>query len=130
MGSVFELGSNAVVRTNLRLSDVPNTFDEVAIWSTESVGGVGLQALGILLGFEVQDFPNDRSEGVHEEYVLTVKITALIIQAITKADLAAIRGINDGSPMSALDAGGYFQSHRKIKHVDDEVARFIRSRFV
>ncbi|MES2432665.1 MAG: hypothetical protein V4586_02440 [Pseudomonadota bacterium] len=130
MNATFELGRNVRVRTNVRLSDHPNNFDEVAIWSTESVGGVGLQALGIIESSEIASFSSDRSIDLHEEFVLFVKITALVVHAIRKSDLALVRGTNDGSPMSVLDAGGYFQSHRKIKRVDEAVARFIRSRFV
>ena len=133
MNALFELGRNVSVRANVRLSDSPNDFDEVAIWSTESFSGVGLQALGIIQSSEISNFPNERSDNPlaeHEEYVLFVRITAIVVHPITKSDLALVRGTNDGSPMSALDAGGYFQSHRKIKQVDDTVARFIRSRFV
>jgi len=130
MNSSFEIGNNFRVRTNVKLSDTPFLHGEIALWTSESLDGIGLHALGILIGIEVQDFQNDRSEGNHEEYTLTVLIIRTVVQVITRSNLARVRGVRDVSPLSKLDEHGYFQSHRKIKNVDPDVACFLRSRFV
>lgn len=130
MDAVFEVGKMVRCKANTRLSVEPQRYDEIAVWTSESHGGRGLHALGILQDYHIHSFSNERGDGDHDEFILDVKVTALVCHPISKEHLRVIRGVRDGTPMSELDEGGYFHAHRKIKPISEDVARFLRSRFI
>jgi hypothetical protein len=102
--------------------------DEIFVFASETGGGQGLIARGIVTAAE----PAPRKRGVARQtprVSIAVTRTALAKRELGRDVLKAWRGVKDGSPQAELDFKFYRQSTNKICGISDEAATFLRQYF-
>ena len=98
--------------------------DEIFIFASETDGGAGLIARGIVTEAE----PTPRKRGVARQtprVSIAVRRTALAKRKLGRDALMAWRGVDDGSPQAELDFKFYRQSTNKICGISGAAAKFL-----
>lgn len=131
MESVPE-GQNFVrIRAGVRQSSRrPLRGDEVFVWTSESNGGDGLFAMGIVRACECESHQKERAANPTQQYVVNVEISGRPVQSMRKVDIAPHRNDNDGTPIFELGHKLYGQSHEKVIALSDDCGRYVRSHFI
>jgi hypothetical protein len=102
--------------------------DEVFVFASETEGGQGLVALGVVTKAQAAKKPRG-VERWTPRVNIEVKRTALAKRALGREQLKAWRNMKDGSPQAELDFKFYRQATNKIGGVSDAAAAFLRSCF-
>ena len=104
------------------------TGDEVFLFASETDGGHGLIARGVVACAE----PVARKRGVERQtprVSVTIKRTALATRPLGRNDLKSFKHWNDGQPKTELNFKFYRQSTNKIVGISDETAAFLKRFF-
>lgn len=102
--------------------------DEVFLFASETDGGHGLIARGVVTSAE----PVARKRGVERQtprVSVTIKRTALAKRPLGRNDLKSFKDWNDGQPATELNFKFYRQSTNKIVGISDETAAFLERFF-
>jgi len=102
--------------------------DEVFVFASETEGGQGLVARGVVTSVQ----PAKKPRGVERwtpRVSVEVKRTALARRALGREQLKAWRSVKDGSPQAELDFKFYRQATNKIGGISDAAAAFLRTCF-
>lgn len=102
--------------------------DTIFLFASESEGGAGLVAQGIVTAAE----PVPRKPGVERQtprVSVTVKRTALAKRSLGRSDLKPFRNWGDGQPQTELSFKFYRQATNKIGGISDGAAAFLRGFF-
>jgi hypothetical protein len=102
--------------------------DEVFVFASETEGGQGLVARGVVTKVEAVKKPRG-VERWTPRVSIEVKRTALAKHAFGREQLKAWRNVKDGSPQAELDFKFYRQATNKIGGISDAAASFLRSCF-
>ena len=102
--------------------------DEVFVFASETEGGAGLVARGVVTKVEAAKKPRG-VERWTPRVSIDVKRTALAKRALGRDQLKAWRNVKDGSPQAELDFKFYRQATNKIGGVSDATAAFLRRCF-
>jgi hypothetical protein len=98
--------------------------DEVFLFASETEGGAGLIARGVVTLAEPT--PPKRGVGRQTPRVsIEVKHTARVKRPFGRADLKPFRGLKDDTPEAELDFKFYRQATNKIGGISEEAARFL-----
>jgi len=104
------------------------TGDEIFLFASESEGGAGLVAQGLVTAAK----PVPRRPGVERQtprMSVTVKRTALAKRSLGRSDLKPFRNWGDGQPQTELNFKFYRQATNKIGGISDGAAAFLRGFF-
>jgi len=97
----------------------PEIGDEVFVWTSETQGGTGLAARGVL-----------EAAGDGDPLPVLLKLDpASPARPLGKADLLELSAIAEGDPRSSLSKKLYGNSHNKIAALDPGEAALLASRF-
>jgi len=102
--------------------------DEVFLFASETDGGSGLIARGVVTAAE----PVARKRGVERQtprVSVTIKRTALAKRPLGRDDLKPFKDWNDGQPKTELNFKFYRQSTNKIVGISAETAAFLKRFF-
>jgi len=102
--------------------------DEIFVFASETQGGLGLIARGIVTNTAPVDLP-PRSGRWTPRVSVEVRVTARARRALGREQLKAWRGRSDGSPQSELDFKFYRQATNKIGGISDDAASFLGTCF-
>ena len=102
--------------------------DEVFVFASETEGGQGLVARGVVTKAEAAKKPHG-IERWTPRVSIEVKRTALAKRALGREQLKAWRGVKGGSPQAELDFKFYRQATNKIGGISDAAAAFLRTCF-
>jgi hypothetical protein len=112
--------------------------DEIFVFASETQGGTGLIARGVVTKAKSVNPPlrsgggGPRSGGGGERHTprvsIELRVTARAKRKLGRDQLKAWRGQKDGSPEAELDFKFYRQATNKICGISDEAARFLRGR--
>jgi hypothetical protein len=98
--------------------------DTVFVFASETEGGQGLVARGVVIAAE----PTDRLPGVERQtprVSVTIRRTALAKQPLGRRELKPFADWNDGRPETELNFKFYRQATNKIVGLSDEAAAFL-----
>jgi hypothetical protein len=102
--------------------------DEVFLFASETDGGHGLIARGVVTSAE----PVARKRGVERQtprVSVTIKRTALAKRPLGRSELKPFKDWNDGEPATELNFKFYRQSTNKIVGISNETAAFLTGFF-
>ena len=102
--------------------------DEVFLFASETDGGHGLIARGVVASAE----PVARKRGVERQtprVSVTIKRTALAKRPLGRSELKPFKDWNDGEPATELNFKLYRQSTNKIVGISNETAAFLNGFF-
>jgi len=102
--------------------------DEVFLFASETDGGSGLIARGVVTSAE----PVAKKRGIARQtprVSVTIKRTALAKRPLGRDDLKPFKDWNDGEPRTELNFKFYRQSTNKIVGISDETAAFLKRFF-
>jgi len=102
--------------------------DEVFVFASETEGGQGLVARGVVTKAEAVRKPHGVVRWT-PRVSIEVRRTALARRALGREQLKAWRGVKDGSPEAELDFKFYRQATNKIGGISDAAAAFLRTCF-
>jgi hypothetical protein len=102
--------------------------DEVFVFASETEGGQGLVARGVVTSAEAEKKPRGVERWTPRVSV-EVKRTARAKRALGREQLKAWRNLKDGSAEAELDFKFYRQATNKICGVSDTAAAFLRTCF-
>lgn len=102
--------------------------DEVYIFASETQGGAGLIARGIIAAASAMKRPKGKTRWT-PRVSIEVKRTALAKRPLGRDQLKAWRGVDDGSPQAELDFKFYRQATNKICGISDAAEKFLRRFF-
>jgi len=102
--------------------------DEVFLFASETDGGHGLIARGVVTSAE----PVARKRGIERQtprVSVTIKRTALAKRPLGRSELKPFKDWNDGEPATELNFKFYRQSTNKIVGISNEAAAFLNGFF-
>jgi len=102
--------------------------DEVFLFASETDGGHGLIARGVVTSAE----PVARKRGIERQtprVSVTIKRTALAKRPLGRNELKPFKDWNDGEPATELNFKFYRQSTNKIVGISNEAAAFLNGFF-
>ena len=102
--------------------------DEVFLFASETDGGHGLIARGVVTSAE----PVARKRGIERQtprVSVTIKRTALAKRPLGRNELKPFKDWNDGEPATELNFKFYRQSTNKIVGISNEAAAFLNGYF-
>ena len=102
--------------------------DEVFLFASETDGGHGLIARGVVTSAE----PVARKRGIERQtprVSVTIKRTALAKRPLGRNELKPFKDWNDGEPATELNFKFYRQATNKIVGISDEAAAFLNEFF-
>ena len=102
--------------------------DDVFVFASETEGGQGLVARGVVTKAEAAKKPRGVARWT-PRVSIEVKRTALAKHALGREQLKAWRNVKDGSPQAELDFKFYRQATNKIGGISDAAVAFLRTRF-
>ncbi len=102
--------------------------DEVFLFASETAGGQGLVARGVVTSAQAAKKPRG-IERWTPRVSIAVKRTARAKRALGREQLKAWRNVKDGSAEAELDFKFYRQATNKICGVSDAAAKFLRTCF-
>ena len=102
--------------------------DAVFVFASETQGGAGLVARGIVTAVTAHARPKNLSRWT-PRVSIAVKRTALAKRPLGREELKAWRGVDDGSAQAELDFKFYRQATNKIGGIGDEAAKFLMKYF-
>jgi hypothetical protein len=102
--------------------------DEIFIFASETEGGQGLIARGVVTAAKAHAKPRNVARWT-PRVSIEIKRTAPAKRALGRDALKAWRGVKDGSAQAELDFKFYRQATNKICGISDTAAKFLRGFF-
>jgi len=102
--------------------------DEIFVFASETEGGTGLIARGVVTAAEAHKKPKGVARWTPRVSV-AVRVTARAKKAMGREQLKAWRGVDDSSPQAELDFKFYRQATNKIGGIGEGAALFLRRCF-
>jgi hypothetical protein len=102
--------------------------DTVYVFASETSGGGGLIAMGVVTKAAAHAKPKD-VERWTPRVSIEIRVTARAKARLGRDELKAWRGVTDGSAEAELDFKLYRQATDKIVGISDAAAKFLARRF-